>query len=161
MGIITGTRHLSNSTPCGRRQQAGRGGVLVRRLRSVLQSASVASGFSPFSTLRCRHRVLPRLFPLAVRPRALRCRFAVGLGSGGGGQPSGFACAPFSPFALRSAVLLTHLAPSPFSQGLFKQAAPAFFRPQLSPVFAVGRLSAASATVSTTGGAGAACFHRP
>ena len=161
MGIITDTRPLLSRPPCGRRQQAGRGGVLARRLRSALQSASVASGFSPFAPLRSRPRALPRLFPLAVRPHALRCRFAAGLGSGGGGQPSGFACAPFSPFALRSAVLPTRLAQSPFSQGLFKQAAPAFFRPQLSPVFAVGRLSAASATVSTTGGAGAACFHRP
>lgn len=52
--------------------------MLVRRLRSVLQSASVAPFLSPFSPLRLHQQVTRRLFPLAVRPRALRWRAGLG-----------------------------------------------------------------------------------
>ena len=134
----------------GRRARASLSfGAPVGLCRSVLLSVLYASA----AASRCPAAFFPSPFA--------RSRYAGGLGSGGGGQPAGFAFASFSPFALRSAVRPTHLAPAPCSRGLFKQAAAAFFRPQLSPVVAVGRLSAASATVSTTGGAVAACFHRP
>ena len=151
-------------------QQAGRaagtraggaGGVLARRLRSLLRLSSVAPPLSPFSPLLHRPRVPPAFFPSA----SALARFAIaslsGWPRGAGGNPLALSCASFSPFALRSAVRPTRLSPAPCSRGFFQQAAPAFSRPQFAARGRCGRLSAASLRSSPTGGAGAACFHHP
>ena len=98
--------------------------------------------------------------PFSPRRPPARATLA-GWARGAGGDLLALSCAPFSPFALRSAVRPTRLSPAPCSRGVLQASRPSPFPPA---VIARGRCrppSAASATGSTTGGAGAACFHHP